>query len=260
MIKRFAAMLASLGMLIAAVFIAPSPAQAAQNYYYAGARQTGLSVTAVRITAYIGNPWLSGYDQHTIWETSLDDTAGNVVEIGWGRFNHDTGVFPTNVPRLFAYRWTNGAPGGYSDSTWMPVSNLAGYTRGMDLSAFIGNTVNFEIRLLGDNSWSYRFNNVEFGRFPASNWTSPTFTQGATMQTFDEIATTRAIGVTCTDTEGAPPTLASATAGYLAGGALYLPGAVSASLTPFATNSAYWNAALPTGVTDGVNLGGPGPC
>lgn len=259
-VRIISAVSAFLLALTASLAIA-SPAMAAQYYYYSGAQETVSGVTAVRALIEVGNPWLSGYEQHSVRQLGLQGGAslGDAVEIGVGRFNHDTGVFPTNVPRLFVYRWTNGAPGGYSDSTWIPVSNLAGYTRGMDLTPFIGNKILFEMRLTG-TTWTFRLNNVEFGRFPASNWTSPTFTSATRFIGYDEIATTRVIGSTCTDLGGAPPILATASAGYSFEDVLYLPGPTSGNLSPFATDATKWNAALKTGLTDAFNSGGPGLC
>lgn len=109
MTKKVMALLLAILAGMAGLGVAASPAAASgPGLYYAGAQETGISVTGVKAKMRVSNPYRqANTGEHTLMEIIVQDHPGgspdNAAEFGW--FKDGSGA---GGPRLFTYYWTGG--------------------------------------------------------------------------------------------------------------------------------------------------------
>lgn len=180
LLSWFAACLLAMGGLLAI----GSPAQAALTYLYVvGAETKTMPGAAVLVT--VAKPTVTAGDFHSLAEMAVFSADGQqAVEVGW---SVDATTFGDNNPHFFATRWTNGVFGGYNDATWSDWAANMTVNRGTSLVGDVGQLKTFQISY-GSGAWWVYYDNVAVGSFPASDWTSPTFTTGSVWKVWGEVA------------------------------------------------------------------------
>lgn len=221
------------------------------NYWYAGGRQTATTAGAYA-NVTIASPTTTSGD-HSLAEIAVEDsTSGQqVVEVGW---NVDPGLYSgSTAPHLFVYHWVNGVGTCYNGCGFVAYSG-ATYTAGQSLSSLSGTAKQFGIQYdTATSAWWVAFNGTWVGYFPASLWSSPTFTQGGYNQLFGEVASTNAS--TCTDMGNG--LFGSNASAAVFGSTTYVSGP-TVSLTGFNTNASRYSVNMLSGRT--FQYGGPGAC
>lgn len=231
-------------------------------YHYAYAFQS-VANTGMQASLRIENPYLNPADYHSLGEIDVEASTGpsgarQIVELGWTKDpvvnGGSTGV------HLFAGCWINGVFQGYNtgcgyiDEVTNPI-NL-----GANISAAVGSAKNFRIQY-ASNAWWLYYDGAWVGRFLASSWTTPTFTQAAKFQAFGEVAAVTA--TPCTDmfnglqgsTYPGPPLPGySASAYYLDAAGVAQSGLTN--MTFGSTDATKWSFLKASGRSGG--LGGPG--
>lgn len=230
----------------------------ATNYTYAGATQTPATApTGVTALMKVDNPWLSvSYEYHTLAEEAITSVNGQqAAEIGWTR---DPTTFGDDHVRLFAYSWKNGVPLGYNTGFVNYASRVN--TVGDDISSFVDTAPQIGWQFdVNDNLWA-SFNNNFLGYYPASTWSgvTPAFTTASQVKFYGEIVGRAS---PCTDMGSNPAVLATSTStGAAKFSSITYDNTATVSMTPFATNSAWYSAVLMTGTVRSFYYGGPGPC
>jgi hypothetical protein len=169
-------------------------------YFYAGEQQTdadGMTTDGGVVELLIGNPYKPSTEAHTLAEIAVEDSSGRqIVEVGWTR---DAITYADANPRLFVSRWVNGGFGGYNSGGWVNAVDCSPCAGG-DISAAVGTSRSFAIQHFGapTSAWWVAYDNRWLGAFPDSVWASPTFTKGAFVQAFGEVAST-VTSKPCTD-------------------------------------------------------------
>lgn len=250
MLKRIIATLCSALVFIGAVLFGASPAHAALAYFYVTGAQNHVDTQAT-VLLPITTPTITSGDFHSLAEMSMMSADGQqVVEVGT---MVNPGLYGDNNPHLFVTRWTNGSFGGYSDTTWVDWSANA-VDRGSSLATDNGTLK--QVHLIYGGSpvgwWAY-YNNVPVGEFPASDWTSPTFTQSGQVKVWGEVAA----NVTNPTTQMGNGLCSASTSAAKISTLSYGDGSM-ASLTMSATNTAKYDYTSVTSRT--FRFGGDGSC
>jgi len=244
-------------------------------YFYAGARQTGMSpgVKSVAANFTVDDPFISSCcAYHTLMQMSLQDsmTIGTAIEWGWTRDNPTTsGTYADNHPRLFFSYWVGGVWQGYNTGFVDYAANPINV--GQDLSD-IGAThishINTEkafsvgyAAATGPSNparWWMYYDNQPVGSIPAS--LIPDFDAGAAvLQVFGEVDSLD--DHPCTDMSSNPPVLATSTTGARISSVTYDASAPAVNLTAITpTNSAWYNGVLQSGSVRTVRIGGGAGC
>lgn len=141
----------------------------------------GVGINASIHRTFLSRGTGSQGDFHTLFETAVQDTSGNVIEAG---YNIDFAVNGDLDPHFFVFYWINGVEGSYN--TGGGWANAAGCTicAGSNLSAYVGQTKTFAINHVGTD-WVVSFNGAAVGSYPDS--TVP-LTSIRSVQFFGEIA------------------------------------------------------------------------
>lgn len=228
-------------------------------YHYAYANQS-VANTGMSANLRVENPYLNPADYHSLGEVDVEASTGTggtrqIVELGWQK--GEAGC--ANVC-LFAGCWINGVFQGYNtgcgyiDEVTNPI-NL-----GASISSAVGSGKVFKIQY-ASSAWWLSYDGAWVGRFLASSWTSPTFTQAAKFQAFGEVAASTA--TPCTDmfnglqgsTYPGPPLPGYAASAYYFDTA----GVAQSGLTNLSfgsTDATKWSFLKVTGRSGG--MGGPG--
>jgi hypothetical protein len=174
----------ALALIASTLVVGGTPAQAALTYLYAQGAETKTE-TGAAVLITVASPTVTAGDFHSLAQMAVfSSDLQQVVEVGW---SVDPATFSDNNPHLFATRWTNGAFGGYSDTSWVDYAPNA-VNKGASLALDVGSLKAFQISFDGSNNiWVY-YNGVAVGHFPASDWTSPTFTTGSKWKFWGEVA------------------------------------------------------------------------
>ena len=294
MIKRIAALSVSLLLILTGSLLAgASPALAAVSYYYAGGHQnfTGTLPTYIIANVTVHAPALdTSKDYHTLAELAIekdvDNTSDgvtnptrNIVEVGW---TVDNIVFGDTNPHLWVGRWVNGVFGGYNTGFVNCNSCVAGQPDNWDAGDTLtaGTTMRMGAQYCSTGCtagwWVWAYINGAtaewLGYFPATTWTGATpavttFTDGAQVHAFGEMATETSLGGPgCTDegdgnfaSAGPPATgalISSVTLGGIATGSVNIT-AVSVVTDPTKFNKV--DLGTPGNIRS-FRYGGPGAC
>lgn len=234
----------------------------APSYSYAVAEETQTSTGMVTETT-VENPWLSGYENHTLWELAVCKGTGssrNCIEIGWTKDNSSSVCAGGNsYPCLFVGYWKNGVFQGYNGGAGYHDYSGNAVNAGSSLSTSVGSQRNFRIQYDAANSvWWVAYNLGWIGWIDGSEF--PTFTTGTSNQAFGEVvSTTRTQGSQCTDMLSITLPTASPAAGHRTWSLDLLSNATAENFNMYVSPTVTGRAAVKISNTE-ARLGGPGPC
>lgn len=250
--KPFLRAFFAIALIVGGVVGLASPAQAALTYFHAGGRQT-LTTPETSVAGFITvlNPTLTAGDFHSLYQLTAQSTDGQqVIEVGWTK---DPTTYGDSNIHLFATRWTNGAFGGYFDSTWVDYGPNA-TDRNSSISGAIGSVKPFAI-VYSSGNWWIQYDSANVGYFPGSDWTSPSFTSFKLFQGFGEVAANVASPTTQMGNGNCGNS--GLTSGKVSS-VQYSSGTAGVSLTTFATDSTKYSVYGLSART--VYAGGDGSC
>jgi Neprosin len=216
-------------------------------YDYAGV-QLNAGNQGATATFAAQSPSEDATSSHSLVELAVDNftAQGDVndsAEVGWT-------ASPTSpAPQMFVYHFDNTAATCYNGCGFVSTSQTI--TPGMTLTP--GAQVVWTIRQI-DGQWTFYFNGVEFGYFPASAY-QPAFSAAAQANVFGEVASNSAPGCSQMGTGSFAAAPGSETVTHFGLFGAARPAGLQLMAT---TNPAAYTAQL-TGATS-ARLGGPGLC
>lgn len=221
-------------------------------YRWQGGQQ---SVTNTGLQAWINvqKPFLAtteGSNAHSLGQIYVSDSSGNAVELGWtvDRFVNSGSA----DPHLFVHRWDSGVGQGYNGGGWVDYAATA-TDAGSNINADVaGSSESFvlvyDATTPSGGGWWGQYKGQWIGYFPASLWSSPTFTSSTGYQVFGEVAATDTNP--CTDMgngqQGSP---------WVSPGPAKVSGATGQGISPAVTSFTYLSNNTP-GYSQAPNTGG----
>ena len=156
--------------------------------YYYGSAALRRAADGGGMTMSVKRP---GYDNsggpgHTLDEIAVQDSNGNILELGWlvsSDMNSDAD------PHIFVFHWVGGAPSCYNGCGWQQWSNV--YFPGQNINKILNRDVYIGYVFWQENWWAW-FDDQWMGYFPGSLWKGR-YSKNALIQWFGEVASLNGI-------------------------------------------------------------------